>query len=143
METTATSNVQRVLNFFKALDAQDINKAKTNWADDHQMHFPSGAPGLNKDVHENFTRMFLNAFPDITHEIVDVIDAGKKVITRGWFSGTHKGVFNGIPATGKKIRASWIDIVEFNSEGKVVNEWIELDVLGMMQQLGVVPPYNN
>ena len=71
--------------------------------------------------------------------ILDTIEAGNKVVLRGVFTGTHTGTFNGIPATGKSIRASWIDISEFDSNGKVLNEWVEIDSVGMMQQLGVIP----
>ncbi len=142
MEATVTSNGEKVVAFFKAIDAHDFQKVQSFWADGHQMHFPSGAPGLNKEVHAGFTQMFVSAFPDLQHMIEDVIEAGNKVITRGFFTGTHQGNFNGIPSTGKQVKASWIDITEFDSDGKVVNEWVELDSIGLMQQLGVVPANN-
>jgi len=142
MSTTTISNVERAIQFFNALDERNIDFAKKCWADDHQMHFPSGAPGLNKEVHEGFTRAFLEAFPDIEHVVEDIIESGQKVILRGYFTGTHQGNFNGIPPTNKKVKASWIDIMEFNSQGQVQNEWVEVDMVGVMQQLGVVPVNN-
>lgn len=81
----------------------------------------------------------MSAFPDFAHQIEDVIENGNKVVLRGIFTGTHKGTFNGIAATNKSVSASWIDISEYDTEGKVINEWVELDTMGMMQQLGVIP----
>ena len=54
------------------------------------------------------------------------------------FRGTHKGDFQGIPPTSKQVTVTAITI-ERVVGGKIVEHWIEMDALGMMQQLGVVP----
>ncbi len=61
------------------------------------------------------------------------------VAARVAFRGTHRGEFQGIPPTGKKVAFS---SMEFNRVvgGKVEEHWVELDLLGLMQQLGAVPP---
>jgi predicted ester cyclase len=54
------------------------------------------------------------------------------------FRGTHRGEFQGIAPTGKELAFS---SMEFNRVvgGKVEEHWVELDLLGLMQQLGAVP----
>ena len=57
-----------------------------------------------------------------------------------WSStGTHKGEFMGIPATGKKIKVDVVSISLFVGD-KVVESWDYVDMLGMMQQMGAIPP---
>jgi predicted ester cyclase len=79
-------------------------------------------------------RTFLD--PGVTVE--DQIVAGDKVVERWSTVGTHEGEFMGIPATGNKVTVTGIDISRLE-DGKVVEHWTEMDVMGMMQQLGAVP----
>jgi predicted ester cyclase len=57
---------------------------------------------------------------------------------RGVASGTHRGVFMGIPPTGKQVTVPGIHIWRIK-DGKIVEHWGESDWLGMMQQLDVLP----
>jgi len=45
----------------------------------------------------------------------------------------------GIPPTGKQVTMTGITILRF-AGGKCVERWSEADFLGLLQQLGVVPP---
>ena len=81
--------------------------------------------------------MVLNAFPDYHQIIHDWIVEGEKVVARWTTTGTHKGVYNGIPPTGKVIHEHGIDIFRV-VDGKIVEHWVELDVLGIYKQMGVV-----
>jgi len=60
------------------------------------------------------------------------------VCTRGHFEGTHDGDFMGVPATGKTVNVNYMDMWRI-AEGKAIENWVRLDMLGLMQQLGVVP----
>jgi steroid delta-isomerase-like uncharacterized protein len=82
--------------------------------------------------------MVLAAFPDFGLTIADMIAEGDKVAARGSFTGTHRGDFMGIPATGKAIDVAIMEIWRF-ANGKAVESWVQMDALGMLQQLGVVP----
>jgi len=79
-----------------------------------------------------------NAFPDIHIALDDALAEEDKVVARFTISGTHKGEFNGIPATGKQAVFSGITIYRL-AGGKIAEFWTEVDNLGMMQQLGVIP----
>jgi predicted ester cyclase len=54
------------------------------------------------------------------------------------FHGTHRGEFQGMPPTGKEVAFSSIEINRV-ADGKVEEHWVELDLLGLMQQLGALP----
>lgn len=82
--------------------------------------------------------MFLAAFPDLHTTIEDVVADGDRVATRGTFTGTHQGEFNGIPPTGKSVKVSYIDIWRLEN-GKAVENWVQIDMVGLLQQLGVMP----
>ena len=98
---------------------------------DHDL--PPGREGAKA-----FISMYLSAFPDTKMTIEDLLAEGDKVVTRWSATGTHTGELMGIPATGKQVTVTGLDINRY-SGGKSVEHWGEFDQMGMMQQLGVVP----
>ena len=104
---------------------------------DHTPFVPGQAQGRQGTL-ELFT-MIRAAFPDLRITVEDIVAEGDKVVSRGTFSGTHKGEFMGIAPTGKQITVGLIEIVRIVA-GKMVEHWNVVDNLGMMRQLGVVPP---
>jgi len=93
-----------------------------------------GIPGLKAAY-----RMFSDAFPDVWFTFEDLIAEGDLVVGRGVIEGTHKGNFMGMaPPTGKRLH--WTGTRMFRvKNGKVTEGWINLDFLGLLQQLGVIP----
>jgi hypothetical protein len=61
-----------------------------------------------------------------------------RVATQWSFIGTHNGELMGIPRTGKQITASGITIQRF-ADGKIAEGWTNFDLLGLLQQLSVIP----
>ena len=98
--------------------------------------FPTPVPGI--EGWRIVNAMFRAAFPDMRIMIEDEIAEGNRVAARGYFTGTHQGDFMGVPATGRTIRVKYIDIWSVE-DGKLKDNWIQMDMLGMMQQLGVIP----
>ncbi len=100
-------------------------------------HDPSNPlPGL--EGVRQLVSMYRGAFPDLHITIEDEITAGDKVVTRFTGRGTHKGSLMGIPPTGKRVTLTAIDILRFEN-GRIVEHWGNQDLLGMMQQIGVIP----
>jgi predicted ester cyclase len=60
------------------------------------------------------------------------------VVARVTYSGTHRREFMGLPATGKQVRFSGINIFWLKG-GKVVEQWSQSDQLSMLQQMGAIP----
>lgn len=96
-------------------------------------NIPNGSEGVKV-----LTTMLRSAFPDFKATIDDIIAEGNKVVIRMNWSGTQKGEFMGIPATGKRVSFGVIDIIRVTN-GKVVEHWGQMDSMKMMQQLGALP----
>jgi len=104
-------------------------------SDDYVCHFSWIPEPLNREARKQFMKATMVSFPDFNHTIEDVISQGDKVVIRFTNRGTHKGAFKGIPPTGKEIEYTAIFIGRF-VDGKVVETWVEANILGLMQQLG-------
>lgn len=82
--------------------------------------------------------MFLRAFPDVHSSLDDVIAEGDRVAVRYTSQGTQRGVFGGLPPTGRQVTVPSYLVARI-ANGKIVEMWGLDDRLGMLQQLGVVP----
>ncbi len=112
------------------------------FASDYVLHDPGVPEGELRGPEafkDQWVSMFRTAFPDLQITIEDQIAEGDKVASRYTSRGTHQGELMGIPATGKRVEVTGTIISRF-AEGKIVEEWNNFDVMGMMQQLGVVSP---
>jgi predicted ester cyclase len=103
---------------------------------DHNAPEP-GIPGGPEGVKQTFS-IFHAAFPDFSTTVEDMIAEGDKVVARLTMRGAHKGELMGIAPTGKQVTIGVIDVVRITG-GKIAERWGQEDMLGMMQQLGVVP----
>ena len=108
-------------------------------APDFVAHMPGIPEPMNREAFVQLQGVILAAFPDFVPTLEEQIATGDKVANRLVFHGTHKGAFQGIPPTGKRITLSALTIERVVGD-KIVEHWLEFDALGMMQQLGVVPP---
>ena len=79
---------------------------------------------------------YRRGLPDLNATIDDLIASGDKVAIAITLSGTHTGDLMGIPATGKPLKVHGM-VLSRLADGKIVEEWEILDMLGMLQQLGV------
>ncbi len=121
---------------------EEWNKGSTEFfmettTPDYAYYNPSGNPNpkSREDAVESVKR-FWKGFPDMSLSIEELIAVGDKTIVRFVIRGTHEGEFMGIPATGKKIELSGI-IISRIENGKWVEEWEEMDIMGLMMQLGM------
>ena len=87
---------------------------------------------------KQFLLMYFRAFPDLHILIEDQIAEGDKVVVRNTVTGTHQGALMGIAPTGKRVTVSSIHVTRFVN-GKGVEDWGIEDMLGLMQQLGIIP----
>jgi steroid delta-isomerase-like uncharacterized protein len=101
----------------------------------HSMPMPQPGPEGFKAVIDGF----IGAFPDMQINLERIIGEGDLVVTAGHWTGTHKGNFMGIPATNKKVNIGFMDIWKIENEKAVAN-WVQMDNLGIMQQLGAMQP---
>jgi steroid delta-isomerase-like uncharacterized protein len=131
-----TNSIQRL---YDLINAGDIDGFGRQLADDfvERDEIP-GLPPTKEGVVQYF-RLLLAAFPDMKMDVQDSFASGDKAVARLRVSGTHKGEFMGIPATGNLVSMNLIDIIRFGDDGLAREHWGVADLLALMQQLGVIP----
>ena len=121
----------------EVINKQDVALIDELFAPDYVNHMaPPGLPA-GPQGEKLFSQMFFGAFPDSHMELVDVVAAGDRVAGRYTYSATHRGEFMGIPPTGKHFSVSGTNIIRL-AGGKIAENWPSLDMLGIMQQIGVI-----
>jgi steroid delta-isomerase-like uncharacterized protein len=104
------------------------------YAKDYQCHFICGLEASGQDGVQEFISSHRESFPDWTEKVVDIVADGDRVVTRYISTGTHKGEFQGVAATGRKITISEVSIHRVLN-GKIVEQWGFPDGLDHMRQL--------
>jgi predicted ester cyclase len=99
---------------------------------------PPGVPP-NREGFKMFIGGARAAFPDIKYTIEDELADGDKVAHRVTASGTMKGDFQGMKASGKKATWQEMHIGRFDASGKMVEHWSTADQVSMLTQLGFMP----
>jgi len=137
---TVEKNKQLIQRRAELMNRHDLDAASTVFHPNYQGHnapppgFPSGIEG-----DKLFFAMLLNAFPDLEVRIEELIAESDRVVERLMLGGTHEGMFMGVAPTGKRVTWSFINIYRI-ADGKVAEVWSEGDHLGLMQQIGLIPP---
>ncbi len=127
--------VRRV--FETAINSGDEAALDELLADDYVNHdMPAPAPGA--EGFKQVVGLFRAAFPDMQVTIEDEFADGDLAGTRGRFTGTHKGDFMGVPASGQPINVKYIDLWRVR-DGKLAENWVQMDMIGLMQQIGAMP----
>ena len=128
-----------IRRWIEAYNQRDLEAEADVLAPGYMAHVPSPQGPLDLEGLEawrEFTAPFVEAFPDLRLTIEDISAEGDTVAARVAFHGTHRGEFQGLPPTGKEVAFS---SMEFNRvvDGKVEEHWVEINLLGVVQQLGV------
>lgn len=100
----------------------------------HDPVFPTLTKGA--DTLRTHIESCRRAFPDIHFTIEDTIAERDEVVIQWTSTGTHEGVFLGMPATHRKVHVSGTSIDRLEN-GKIVEQWSHWNVMTLMEQLGV------
>ena len=130
-------NIELAKKMFEAWGKGDMETFGELAAPSYVYYYPSSTekPTSLEELRE-MAKMFWNGFPDMSFTMEEIYAAGDRVTFRFIQRGTHTGDFMGIPATGNAFESSGI-LISRIEDGKVVEQWEEFDMLGMMQQLGM------
>ncbi len=79
------------------------------------------------------------AFPDLRVAEADAVREGEKAAFRWVMAGTQEGEFMGVAPTGNRIEAMGMDLVRL-AGGEIIEHWGEFDAIGLLRQLGIIPP---
>ena len=139
-QTDIVTNAKIIRDFADEVITQGNIEAAANyvWEDVvEQVPLPGQGPGL--DGLKDIIRAMRTGFPDIVFSTLEQISEGDKVASRFEWTGTHQGEFLSIPATGRPVRV-WGIVIDRLEEGRIKDTRIIMDTLGLMTQLGVLPP---
>jgi len=125
-----------VRQFFEALDAQNYARMKELLAPDFVLHYSGPQQDFAGEAFMQLVRAYYTAFPDGVHKFEDILAEGNKVVDRALWEGTQKAEFEGLPASGTKVKYYQISISTV-IDGKIKECWVVEDNLGMMTQLGM------
>ena len=136
---------------------EDVKALLRRWTDAWNEHDPDSAAALLKENYvrhdtngpdvigpagaKMFLRGIFDAFPDLRLEVTALIAENHLVAVRYTVTGTHTGEFNGIPPSGRNVdfqAHDWFSV----DDGKISEQWVIIDVLGLLQQIGAIPPTN-
>jgi steroid delta-isomerase-like uncharacterized protein len=96
-------------------------------------------PILGRAGAKRFLKRIFGGFPDARVQVEDLLDAEEKLAARVRMEGTHLGEYRGIPPTQRQFEITQTVVFAVADE-KIRESWQEIDALGLMIQLGVVPP---
>jgi predicted ester cyclase len=94
--------------------------------------------GMGPEGLIDLIKTWRTAFPDGRMEIDELIVEGDTVAIRNTWYGTQQAEFYGVPPSGKPVAVTSVGIDRVQ-DGKVTEGWGELDMVGMMQQMGALP----
>ena len=126
-----------VRNFYRAVETGDEAQLRIFLSPDWE-EIPVVYPGQPKgpDGYLPIVKAFVNAFPDVTFQIHEILPSGDKYTVRTTLRGTHRGAFLGEAGSGRPIAVDTIDIHQI-AGGHIVRSWhIEDWLTGLKQMRG-------
>ena len=123
----------------EVINAHDVDAALTELVVEdfvEQNPLPGQGPG-RAGLGDVLSGMF-TAFPDLHWTPQEMIAEGDRVMAFSTWTGTHRGDFMGVPATGRSVTVEAWTIDRFR-DGRLVESRIIMDVVGLLIQLGVIP----
>jgi steroid delta-isomerase-like uncharacterized protein len=116
----------------------DMQAADELLAEDLIEHNPAPGQAAGREGHKQVLQVWRAAFPDLTITVDDLLADGERVALRWTAHATHEGELMGMPATGRRVTLTGIDILRI-VDGRIVERWGEFNRAEMLQQLGVLP----
>ncbi|HVP20994.1 MAG TPA: ester cyclase [Anaerolineaceae bacterium] len=131
------SPIRRI--FDEAFNVGNLEVVDEVLAPDHHTHItiggaPNGPQGLKLMI-----AIYRTAFPDLLCTVDDEIVEGDRVAARWTMRGTHKGLFLGNQPTGRPVEIQGMIFARLGN-GRMVEDWTLIDHMGILQQIGVIPP---
>ena len=135
---SSEQNKALVRRMFAAFDAGDVAAVPDIFDPSWINHDPALPPLSGHDGARQLISMFTQAFPDFTTTIEHIVAEGDLVAARLTHAGTHQGEFMGIPPTDRRVATSSSGFFHI-AGGRVVENRVVFDALGLLQQLSVTP----
>jgi len=132
--TMSERNKMVACRYFKAYETGNIEAVMKFLAPKYVLHPGGIGERMNSDERKRDEMTFFSGFSGIKTVVEDQIAEGDKVASRITMRCTHTGKYRGIPATGKRVIIPYIDILQIRA-GKISEEWVEFDTMGIITQI--------
>jgi steroid delta-isomerase-like uncharacterized protein len=137
---TSPSNKDVMRSFTEFINTASEQLADELIAPDATFHVPGRPePMRGPSGYLAIIGMMREGFPDIQWSLEEMVSEGDKVAARFTMRGTHQGPFSGVSPTGREIEVQALNLYRL-SDGKIVEELGQPDMLGLLQQIGALPP---
>jgi steroid delta-isomerase-like uncharacterized protein len=127
-----------VTQWIEAWNSQDLTAARNLLTPDYQRHDANLPDVEGPDGSADFITSVVSGFPDIRLHIEQLIAQDQLVAARLTVRGTHRGPFLGVPPTGREVTVDVMDVFRLTGD-KIAEEWVVMDTMGLLQQLGAIP----
>ena len=135
---SAEDNKRVNLNWIQAFNERDWATEASIRTADYVAHM-SGVPvPLDNEGWNGFMAQFTEAFPDAQISVEASVAERDTVASRWTINGTHGGVFQGVPATGRLVSLQGCDFSRI-VDGRVAEHWAQFDLVAVLQQIGALP----
>lgn len=134
----ATANIAATKRFGEIVNTGALDACPEVVAEACVDNDPAPGQGPGPEGFKAFFTEMRTAFPDLKVEPQTMLSEGDQVAFAYTLTGTHKGDFQGVAATGKSIEVRGMQIGRFE-EGKMVERWGSSDELGILKQIGAAP----
>jgi len=138
---TSTEDMRALLHRFisEVINERDLERAMTDIvAEDFIEHIPFPGQGPGRAGLADVLAGMFAGFPDLHWTIRDTLAEGDRVMAYSTWTGTHRGKFMGIPATGNQVSVDAWTIDRYKN-GQMTESRMIMDVAGLLTQLGVLP----
>ncbi len=133
-----------VLRFYEGLwNGRDLSVADEIIAGEcvtHQLRSGAECVGVRRGAEEAKRHVgeWVKGFPDLRFTVEQLVAEGDRVVSVCVMRGTHEGVWMGVAPTGREVSIR-LTVVQRVEGGKIVEDWVQVEALGLFQQLGLVP----
>ncbi len=117
----------------------EVDLVDTMYADTVVDHMPVAGQPSGRAAMKDVVRAFRTALPDLRMTLHDVIACGDRGVDRWTLTGTHTAPLFGVPATGRRVRISGLDMIRV-ADGRIAELWHVEEMMQLAAQLGVTLP---
>jgi len=127
-----------VRSYFCLLDSSQFDLLGHLTTPGYAMHFPGFPEPLDLAGANQLIAGFQAAFPDLRHHILQISEADGRVEVEINGTGTQRGDFQGVPASGRSIQTPTHHTFHFE-DGRIAEHWIQVDLADIMRQITTGP----
>jgi steroid delta-isomerase-like uncharacterized protein len=135
---SAEDNKRVIRRWLEAWNTNDLDAAEGLLGNGYVRHDANLPDIVGPQAERNFVATALAAFPDLRFEAQHLVAEDDLVVGRLTVQGTHRGEFMGVPASGRHVDFQTVETFRL-LDGKIAEQWVVMNVLGLLQQLGAIP----